>query len=185
MDSAAPDRGALFAQRLVQYDRELLAYIMTLIPRRDDAEEVLQRTAIVLWEKFEDYDDSRGFAPWAMRHAYFEILNFRKEMARSRLVFREDLMAMLVEVRQTHEPTLQAQRDALQACMSELDATSRQLLYQRYTDSGQLQGESQSMVELARAAGKSAKSVYRKLYRLRVRIGRCVERRLVSDSHFA
>src|SRR5262245_35132392 len=101
---AAP--GSDFAQLLVRHDRALLRYIMTFIPRRDDAEEVLQRAATVLWEKFEEYDRSRDFLPWALSVAYFEVLNFRKELARSRLVFREDVLHALAETRDEVEPQL-------------------------------------------------------------------------------
>ena len=108
---------------------------MTLLPRRDDAEEVLQRTATVLWEKFGEYDREREFLPWALRVAYFEVLNFRKQIARDRLVFREDVMEALAETRESLVAQLEAQRRALALCLSELSDRDQALLRRRYADS--------------------------------------------------
>ncbi|WLD12240.1 sigma-70 family RNA polymerase sigma factor [Planctellipticum variicoloris] len=163
-----------FARLLVQHDRAVLRYIMTFIPRRDDAEEVLQRTATVLWEKFEEYDAAREFLPWALRVAYFEVLTFRKEAARSRLVFCEDVIEKLAETRQGECPILEAQQSALQECLAKLTGDSAALLRRRYCDS-------QTVPELAAESGKTAKSLYRRLDRLRELIAACVERRLASD----
>lgn len=166
--------GPEFARLLVRYDRPILRYIMTLIPRRDDAEEVLQRTATVLWEKFAEYDRQREFLPWALRVAYFEVLNFRKQIARDRLVFREDVMEALAETRQLLTDQLEAQRAALAKCLSELTAEDQTLLRRRYADS-------ETIATLADERGKTAKALYRRLDRLREAIARCAERRLKNE----
>ena len=170
-DSAA---GPQFARLLVRHDRALLRYIMTLLPRRDDAEEVLQRTATVLWEKFAEYDREREFLPWALRVAYFEVLNFRKQIARDRLVFREDVMEQLAESRQSQAAQLEAQRRALALCLNELSDQDQALLRRRYADS-------ETIAALADEQGKTAKALYRRLDRLREAIARCAERRLRAE----
>lgn len=163
--------GGDFARLLVQHDRALFRYIMTFIPRRGDAEEVLQRVATVLWKKFSEYDASRDFLPWALRVAYFEILSFRKEMARSRLIFREDVMEALAETRQSQSPALEARREALQECLGKLSPDSETLLRRHYCDA-------ETVAALAAEKGKSAKSLYRKLDRIRDVVAECVERRV-------
>jgi RNA polymerase sigma-70 factor, ECF subfamily len=163
--------GVEFARLLVRFDRPLLRYIMTFIPRRDDAEEVLQRAATVLWEKFAEYDRDREFLPWAMRVAYFEVLNFRKQMARDRLVFREEVIEALAETRQAQESRLEAQRAALRICLGELGAEDQALLRRRY-------GDAETIAALADQRGKTAKALYRRLDRLREAIARCAERRM-------
>lgn len=166
--------GSEFAQLLVRHDRALLRYILTFIPRRDDAEEVLQRTATVLWEKFPEYDRAREFLPWALSVAYFEVLNFRKELARSRLVFREDVLHAVAETREGLLPQLEAQRTALGECLGKLDAEGLALLRRRYSDSA-------TVASLATETGRTAKSLYRRLDRLRELISQCVERRLSGE----
>lgn len=167
-------QGPDFAQLLVRHDRALLRYIQTFIPRRDDAEEVLQRAATVIWEKFGEYDDQRDFLPWALRVTYFEILNFRKEIARSRLVFREDVIEAVAETRQRNESVLEDQRAALTECLKGVGDEGISLLRRRYCDSA-------TIASLAEEQGRTAKSLYRRLDRLREMITECIERRLAVE----
>ncbi|AMV18550.1 sigma-70 family RNA polymerase sigma factor [Planctomyces sp. SH-PL14] len=167
--------GGAFAGLIVKHDRALLRYIMTLIPRRDDAEEILQRTAATLWEHFPQYDRTRPFLPWALRFAYFEVLNFRKEMARDRLVFREDVLALIAETRGQLEPELDARRAALRSCLDRLAPADLSLLRRRYCDSS-------SVGTLAEEAGKTAKALYRRLDRIRELVWECVTRRMAHQA---
>ncbi len=167
--------GLEFSQLLLRNDRALLRYIMTFIPRRDDAEEVLQRTAAALWEKFSDYDRTREFLPWAMRFTYFEILNFRKELARSRLIFNADVLDSLNATRDELHSAIESQRSALRQCLKQLDAAGLALLQRRYCDS-------ESIADLAAESGKTAKAIYRRLDRVRELISQCVAKRLAQEA---
>ncbi|XZE55100.1 sigma factor [Planctomycetaceae bacterium SH139] len=50
-------------------EREVLRYVVALVPNLADAREIVQQTAMVLWEKFDQYDADRPFTPWACRFA--------------------------------------------------------------------------------------------------------------------
>jgi len=163
--------GADFARLLVQHDRAIFRYILTFVSRHGDAEEVLQRVATVLWEKFAEYDRARDFLPWAFRVAYFEVLNFRKERARNRHVFGEVVLEALAETREAQSPILEAQQQALQECLRKLSPDSAALLRRRYCDS-------ETVAALAAETGKTAKSLYRRLDRLRDLIAECVQSRV-------
>ena len=165
------DAGDDFSRLLVRYDRALFRYILTFVSRHGDAEEILQRVATVLWRKFSEYDRTRDFFPWASRVAYFEILKFRTEAARNRLFFREDVLEVLAETRQIQSPVLEAQQQALQECLGKLSADSAALLQRRYCDS-------ETVVAMAIEKGTTAKTLYRRLDRLRDMIADCIERRV-------
>jgi RNA polymerase sigma-70 factor (ECF subfamily) len=167
------DAGDDFARLLVQHDRALFRYILTFVSRHADAEEVLQRVAMVLWRKFSEYDTTREFLPWAFRVAYFEILKFRTEAGRSRLIFREDVLEALAETRHSQSAVLEAQQQALQECLAKLSADSAALLRRRYCDS-------ETVAALATEQGTTAKTLYRRLDRLRDLIADCIERRVGS-----
>ncbi|MEP3481173.1 MAG: sigma-70 family RNA polymerase sigma factor [Fuerstiella sp.] len=169
------DLGDLFARLLVTHDRQLRRYIAMLLLQHDDVEEVLQRTAVVLWKKFEDYDPERDFLPWATRFAYFEVLNFRKEHARSKLVYTEDVMQQLTDMRERYSDELQKRQAALQDCLAKVSDGDRQLLDRRYDASA-------SMKSLAAETGRTVKAIYRRLDRIRAAITECVDRHVASDS---
>ena len=165
--------GEDFASLIVQYDRAIFRYILTFVSRHGDAEEILQRTATVLWQKFSEYDRTRDFLPWAQGVAYFEVLKFRTEAARSRLIFREDVLAALADTREAQNPILEAQKQALRECLGKVSEDAAALLKRRYCDS-------ETVATLAAENGKSAKAYYRKLDRLRDLIADCIERRIGS-----
>jgi RNA polymerase sigma-70 factor (ECF subfamily) len=149
----------------------LLRYILTLLPHRADAEEVLQRTAATLWERFAEYDPSREFYPWAVRFAYFEVLNHRKERARDRLVFREELLNELAATRGQMDELLERQREALLVCLGQLTPTDAELLRRRYCTP-------ETIGHLAAEWGATAKALYRRVDRLREKLAECIGRRM-------
>src|SRR5687767_2642630 len=58
-----------FLSLFLRSEREIFRYVAALIPNVADAEDIVQQTALVLWEKFDAYDESLPFTPWACRFA--------------------------------------------------------------------------------------------------------------------
>ena len=54
-----------FAALLARVDRALFAFVFSMAPNRNDAEELLQETRVVLWEKFDDFAPGTNFLAWA------------------------------------------------------------------------------------------------------------------------
>ena len=93
-----------FVRLLTRHERALYRYVVSLLPAAQEADDVMQDTATVLWKKFSDYDASRPFLPWAMRFAYFEVLKLRRRRGRNRLVFSDELMEKLADEYPVEEP---------------------------------------------------------------------------------
>src|SRR5215470_9049654 len=79
VQAEAPER---FGRLFVEAQREILRYILALVPDIDDAHEILQETAVDLWRKFGRYDPAYPFAPWACRFAFRRVLKHREQQAR-------------------------------------------------------------------------------------------------------
>src|SRR6185436_5699701 len=58
-----------FLSLFLRSEREVFRYVAALVPHVADAEDIVQQTALVLWEKFDDYNSSQPFTPWACRFA--------------------------------------------------------------------------------------------------------------------
>src|SRR6187431_836660 len=71
------------------------AFIRTLISDYQQADEVLQRVAVALVRKFDHYDPSRPFGPWAIGVAKYEVLYFRRERATDRHLFGDDIVEQI------------------------------------------------------------------------------------------
>ncbi|GAA4434837.1 sigma-70 family RNA polymerase sigma factor [Bremerella cremea] len=160
-----------FVELIVKHERALMRYIRSMFPRSDDAEEVWQSTAIVLWEKFDEFDPERDFLPWAQRFAYFEGLQRRRKIARDRMVFSESVLQSLAETHDASREHLNRRSRALQACVEQLAAQDASLLRSRY--------ESEVTIgELAQRMQTTAKTLYRRLDRIRDKLAQCVRRRV-------
>jgi RNA polymerase sigma factor (sigma-70 family) len=69
-DSKPTDaRQADYLRLFLSSEREVFRYVATLVPTPAEAEEIVQQTAVLLWEKFDAYDPEKPFTPWACRFA--------------------------------------------------------------------------------------------------------------------
>jgi RNA polymerase sigma-70 factor, ECF subfamily len=150
---------------------DLLRYVLTLLPDRHLAEDVVQETARLLWHKFDQYDASQPFWPWARKFAYFEVLKVRKREAQRAHCFSDALIEQLSDERVTFAPELTAQREALAGCLEKLGEPARELLMNRY-------GRGVALQELAGQQGKTANALYLTMHRLRQQLLECVNRTL-------
>src|SRR3954468_20553764 len=76
-------KGRLFLRLFLQNQRRLYAYILTLLPHRADADDVLQETSLVMWDKFDAGQPPDDFLAWARRVPYHKVLDFYKKSQRT------------------------------------------------------------------------------------------------------
>src|SRR5688572_4735903 len=95
-----PDRGRLadLVREITACQSSLYAYVCSLLGTSAGAADVLQETNVVLWEKLGEYDPARPFIAWAYGVAYFQVLAHRKRLSRERLVFDDELLAVVSDV---------------------------------------------------------------------------------------
>lgn len=163
-----------FIRHWTAHQRDLERYVQSLAPRAQDAAEILQETAAALWGKWADYDGAQPFLPWAVRFAYFEVLQWRQRQARERLVFSDALVENLHADYLQEAPMLEARRRALDGCLTKLDAGDQSLLFQRYARHG-------AVKELASGSGGKANALYYRLEKLRAALLDCIARQLRHD----
>ena len=112
--------------------RTVAAVVRTLVTNFHESEEVLQRVAVTLVQKYEQYDPSRPFVAWAIGVARLEALSFLRARSRDRLVFDDTLVAGIAE---SHERTAQSLvhvSQFLDECIEELDGRARRAIQLRY-----------------------------------------------------
>lgn len=156
-----------FLRQFVSVEAKLNAYVRALVLHREDAEDILQEVAIVLWRKYSQFTPGTSFTAWAFKVAYHEILHCRRRYQRSRLEFNEDLLRKIAD---EVEPVIVEQdvrERALAACLEKLQDSERALIRQRHWQG--VTGRS-----LAQLLGRSESSVSRALGRLYVQLLACI-----------
>ena len=71
-----------FILELTQVQQRLLSYIYRRVANREQAQEVLQQTNLVLCRKADDFELGTNFNAWAFAVAHYQILSHRKNVAR-------------------------------------------------------------------------------------------------------
>jgi RNA polymerase sigma-70 factor (ECF subfamily) len=161
-------------QLLTNFQQQLTRYVRTLVPNRIDAEEVLQETNLFIWRHADEFELGTNFAAWASKIAYYQVLTFRKRQSRSRLYFSDALVEQLAQSAAQHPIAANDDAEALDQCMAKLCQQDRELMDLRY--------EPGATVELiAERVGRSAKSVYSALGRIRTWLLECIERTVTES----
>ena len=172
------DRHAEFVSRLTAAQFALHGYIAFLVGNVEDAKDILQDVNVTLWKEAGAYDFSKPFLPWAKSVAWYQVKTFRSLRSRDRLVFDEALLARVAAESEGLDEEMQRKLAALEHCVDRLTPGQKLLLRRRYA-------QGRGVQELASVLRRSADAVSMLLYRIREKLGECVERALAEESRHA
>ena len=86
-----------FLRLFAEHEPALRTFVRSLLPSRGDASEVMQEVAVVLWQKFAEFDTTRDFRKWAFGVARYEAMAYLRDRARDRHVFDVELVGRLAD----------------------------------------------------------------------------------------
>ncbi|MFI4876304.1 MAG: sigma-70 family RNA polymerase sigma factor [Blastopirellula sp. JB062] len=162
-----------FTEQITVHRRQLYAFIYSLVSSHADAEDIYQRSCMVIWEKFDEYDPERGFLPWAMGIAFYETKNFMRRSSRDRHHFSEKLVTQLCDQTVAGQDDEDLFLASLEGCLKRLPEDDLQLIHQVYW-------ERTDFSSLAKDLGILVNSLYDRLWRLRTRLKKCISLRLLD-----
>jgi RNA polymerase sigma-70 factor, ECF subfamily len=160
-----------FCRGLADVQRTLYAYILRLLPNAADANDVLQETNLVLIRKQDEFRSGSDFLAWAVGIARYQVLAFRRDEGRDRLVFGDRLFDQLANRGAVKSGTLDVMFEALNLCREKLSEADRTMLESRY-------GDDLSVTNIAKTLGRSPRAISQALYRIRVTLLECVQQAL-------
>ena len=149
-------------------------FVASLIRDHWAARDIVQNTSLALLNKFSDYDEARPFLPWALGIAKFEILGYRRDVARSRIVSDTELLERYAQTWAELAPRLHRETDALQHCVGRLKGRPRQVIELSYA-------QGQTSEAIGRQLNLTALNIRAILKRTREILKRCVERQLAPQ----
>lgn len=164
-----------FVTLLTSHQQRLAVFVRSLVPRRADADEVLQNVNLFLWQHAEEFVPGTNFTTWAYRVAHFEVLSYRKRSARERERFSDTTVEQLVdEATRALDVVSDLYHDALEICLQKLSERDRQIIALRYEAGTSPQSVAERM-------GRSSKAIYESLDRIRSRLLDCIGRTLAAE----
>ena len=157
-----------FLSLFLRSEREIFRYVAALVPNVTDAEDIVQQTAMALWEKFDKYDPAQPFTPWACRFALNKARQWIERRQRWQALLDHGLAEELAQRRQELQPEFERRLKHLEACLDKLPAGQRSLVEAYYY-------ERSGVESLAGRTGKTAPAIYKMLQRSRQTLQLCVE----------
>lgn len=163
-----------FLGLLMANQRQISAYISVLVPHYNDADDLLQQTITVMWEKFSRYEPGTNFAAWGVRIAYYNILRYRKEKRKTTVQFSDSVFQSFCKVMDKKHCQAEENLSALRSCIQKLASADKSLLHLRY-------GMNQTVQDIAQQTRKSIQFTYRALSRVHHLLHRCIHRTLGEE----
>jgi RNA polymerase sigma-70 factor, ECF subfamily len=162
-----------FIRLFLEVQPRIYSYLRTMIFNRADAEDVLQNVAGVLWKKFDEYQPGTRFDHWAFAAANNQVKAYFLKRRRDRLVFSDNVMALIADKAIAESTTLNEFQDGLQECLEKLSEQDRQMVHLCFEPQATNRA-------VAVAVGRSETAVSRALHRIYAVLLACVQRRVDS-----
>lgn len=157
-----------FLSLFLRSEREIFRYVAALVPNVVDAEEIVQQTAIALWQKFDAYDPAQPFTPWACRFALNKARQWMERRQRWQALLQGDLAAEVVRRREELRPELEVRLGHLETCLAKLPDEQRLLVEGYYYHRRPIE-------KLAGDSGRTVAATYKALQRIRQSLQLCIE----------
>ncbi len=164
-----------FVRLFSRHQRQVYAYIATILANPADVEEVLQETSIVLWTKFDTFRRDESFVKWACGVAHLQMLRFFRKQKRRMLPLDQPTIEVLLAERDDMEDRLEDRRAVLTECVQKLPAKDRRLVEACYFPGAKFKDAAQRL-------GRSVAALYHSLSRIRRRLYECINRTIASDT---
>ena len=111
-----------FLSLFLRSEKEVFRYVAALVPNMVDAEDIVQQTALALWEKFDAYDPAQPFTPWACRFALNKARRWIERRQRWQSLLKGGLAEEVERRRDELRPELECRLRHLEDCTGELAA---------------------------------------------------------------
>jgi RNA polymerase sigma-70 factor (ECF subfamily) len=157
-----------FLSLFLRSEREIFRYVAALVPNVADAEDIVQQTALALWEKFDAYDSSQPFTPWACRFALNKAKQWIERRQRWQTLLEGGLAEELARRREDLRPEIETRLKHLEGCLSKLPVEQRSIVEGYYY-------RRDGIEKLAEHSGRTVAATYKTLQRIREVLQLCME----------
>jgi len=104
---------------------EVSAFLNAMVPDFHQAQDLVQEVAVVLYEKFDAYDESRSFTAWAIGIAKNKVLESRRRQVSRPLIYNTEVMERVAGKCLELSPRLQERMYALDNCTKKIAMIGR------------------------------------------------------------
>lgn len=163
-DTKKPDD---FLDLLMQNQMRIYAYILSMVRNYHDADDILQETAKIMFEKYADSRPINNFVGWAIQIANFKIMEYRKKKANAHIHYDKELFEMFASMVRDEVQRPDSRLEKLTKCLKKLTPRSRKLVELRYY-------QDLKPRQISSLLGLSITNVYKSMTRIHSQLLDCV-----------
>jgi RNA polymerase sigma-70 factor, ECF subfamily len=153
----------------------IAAFIHSLVPNFQDADDIMQNVAVVSVEKFEQFYRNRSFFAWAIGIARNLILKHYSKNGKKQVVLDIEAIEKVAQVYEQESQSIHDQKEsmekALKKCLMQLQGKWKKIVDMHYLDE-------LSPARIAQQLSMTPNNVFVSLHRIRLALKKCVERQL-------
>lgn len=166
---------ALFLKLYAGISNRIYSYLLIMLHNRESAEEVAQETAMILWSRFDEYEQGTNFGAWAITIARLKAFEFLRKRRQSHMIFDDRFYEQVSDRAGESSEDLPKRIDALNACLRKLSEKQIALLSMRFK-------KNISIKKIAQITGQPAGSLYHRFSRIHRGLRICVEKQLIQQT---
>ena len=167
------DKHSRYIELLMGNRDSIYRYILAMVPRAADAEDILQEISKLIWQKFEEYEEGTSFKNWAITIARYKVLEYYRSKQRNKVKFSSQTIEAISDYLTEYKDDNDKELHILKKCISKLTDKDRELIQQKYT-------QSITTKQLAIQFGRSVSGLYSTLARIHRMLVDCVQRHLAQ-----
>lgn len=131
----------------------------------------MQETAIILWQKFDEYEPGTSFSAWGMHVARNVVFNYRRKYGKRSRLFNDHMCKILESYARESAKELSVTEEFLHECIKKLKPMDQHLIKLRYEQRLPVQN-------IAHQVKRSADSLYHSFSRIYAALKQCVSQQL-------
>ena len=145
----------------------IYAFILTYVPHHADAADVLQETALLLWNKFDTFTPGSDFTAWAVAVARNKILKLRSVRFDKRVRFDSKIVDLVNPTEAGTDDQFDLRKDILKKCVEKLSPRDAELIDLKYD-------KRMSVVDIAKVRKRPLQGLYKTMARIHRNLRDCV-----------
>lgn len=165
-----------FLAHYTEHEPAVRAYIRSGLYKHHDVADLMQKVAIIAWNKFDQLKDpEENFVKWMMVIARYEIMSFRRNAQKMDVPICDQVIEKILNQGAHEYDSRKDHWQALQLCTQKLKTGEQELLDVAYNSST-------SIKDFAKGNNKTTQSLYQKLNRIRTALTSCVQLQMKAES---
>lgn len=165
-----------FLKLFVSNQKTIYAYIFTLVYDNDIADDILQDTATLMWERFDTYQEGTNFGAWGLSIARLKLFSYLRKNRQKYASMSDQMLERISHTAYQRLETIDDRASALRNCLEKLNGQDRRLIEIRYEKNIKVK-------DIAPKINRTVDGLYQTMSRIHHTLLRCIESTLRQREH--